>query len=304
MTAAIAPPERIGFVGLGNMGGPMARRLAQSGYRLTVADASEEAVARYRASLDAKTPCDAADLVAVGRCPVVITMLPDGHAVRKVLLDKHGMVSTLAADSIVIDMSSSSPVGTRELAVELGRHRIVLIDAPVSGGVRKALDGTLAIMAGGDALAIERCRGLLEILGNVFATGPSGSGHAMKALNNYLSAANLAVAAEAVIAGQRFGLDPATMISILNASTGRNSATDQKYPAYVLPRNFASGFALGLMAKDLKLAVEVACATGSPAQLLGACAHMWAEAERQLGGRADNTEIVRYLELLAERSQQ
>jgi 3-hydroxyisobutyrate dehydrogenase len=120
----------------------------------------------------------------------------------------------------------------------------------------------------------------------------------MKSMNNFLSAANLAVAAEAVIAGQRFGLDPATMISIFNASTGRNTGTDSKFPNNVLPRTFNSGFALGLMAKDLRLALEVARSSGAPASLLETTAQMWASAEKLLGGKADNTEVVKYLESL------
>jgi 3-hydroxyisobutyrate dehydrogenase len=198
-----------------------------------------------------------------------------------------------------VDMSSSSPVGTRELHADLAKLGIPLVDAPVSGGVKKAVDGSLAIMAGGEAPAVERCRPLLEPMGKVFVTGPPGTGHAMKSMNNFLSAANLAVAAEAVIAGQRFGLDPATMISIFNASTGRNTGTDSKFPNNVLPRTFNSGFALGLMAKDLRLALEVARSSDAPVELLEACANIWAQAEKQLGGKADNTEVVKYLESLA-----
>jgi 3-hydroxyisobutyrate dehydrogenase len=156
-------------------------------------------------------------------------------------------------------------------------------------------------MAGGDAAAVDRCRKLLEPMGKVFVTGGSGTGHAMKSMNNFLSAANLAIAAEAVIAGQRFGLEPKTMIDIFNASTGRNTGTDSKYPNNVLPRTFNSGFAIGLMAKDLRLALEVANSTHAPVDLLKSCAHIWAEAEKQLGGKADNTEVVKYLESLAEK---
>ena len=295
--AAFAPPERVGFIGLGNMGAPMARRLATAGYKLVVADAVPAALERFAAA----TPCErAADLASLGKtCRVVITMLPDGKIVREVLLGANGVVPNLAAGSVVIDMSSASPVGTRELAVDLAKVGIPLVDAPVSGGVKKAADGSLAIMVGGEAGPVARCRPLLEVMGKVFLTGASGSGHAMKSLNNFLSAANLAVAAEAIIAGQRFGLDPATMIAILNASTGRNSGTDSKFPNNVLPRTFNSGFALGLMAKDLRLAVEVAHSSHAPAALLEKCAHIWAEAEKQLGGKADNTEVVKYLESLA-----
>lgn len=287
---------RIGFIGLGNMGAPMARRLVLAGYEVVVADAIPAAVERFAA----QCACERAEsLPGLGAaCQAVITMLPDGRVVREVLLGANGVAASLCAGSMVIDMSSASPIGTRELAADLASRGIPLVDAPVSGGVKKAADGTLAIMAGGDPAAVERCRPILEAMGKVFPTGASGSGHAMKALNNFLSAANLAVTAEAVIAGERFGLDPAAMIAILNASTGRNSATESKFPNNVLPRTFNSGFALGLMAKDLRLALEVARASHAPAGLLEACTQLWAQAEKQLGGRADNTEVVKYLESL------
>jgi len=292
----MASKERIGFIGLGNMGAPMARRLVDAGYELVVTDAVSEAVARFAAG--SKCERAASPQSIGGRCPIVITMLPNGQIVREVLLGANGLAPRLAPGSVAIDMSSSSPIGTRELSADLATIGIALVDAPVSGGVKKAADGMLAIMVGGEAEPVTRVRPILEAMGKVFATGPSGSGHAMKALNNFLSAANLAIAAEAVIAGQRFGLDPATMISILNASTGRNTGTDSKFPNNVLPRTFNSGFALGLMAKDLRLALEVARSSGAPAALLEKTAQMWAAAEQQLGGNADNTEVVKYLESL------
>jgi 3-hydroxyisobutyrate dehydrogenase len=290
------PPERVGFIGLGNMGAPMARRICEAGYTLRVMDASPEAVERFRSRVDCSAETTPA---ALGQaCRVVITMLPDGHAVRQVALEDGGLASRLAPGAVMIDMSSSAPTGTRELAAELSRSGIVLIDAPVSGGVARAQEGKLAIMAGGDPAALARCGGLFAALGQVFATGPSGSGHAMKALNNYLSAIALGAAGEAIIAGERFGIDPATMIRILNSSTGRNTATEQKFPAFVLPRTFNSGFALGLMAKDLRIALGLARETGAPAMLLESCARLWERAEQQLGFGADNTEVVRYLESL------
>jgi 3-hydroxyisobutyrate dehydrogenase len=292
----MASKERIGFIGLGNMGAPMARRLVDAGYELVVTDAMPEAVERFAAG----SKCErAASPQSIGeRCRVVITILPNGQIVREVLLGANGLAPRLAPGSVAIDMSSSSPIGTRELSADLATIGVALVDAPVSGGVKKAADGMLAIMVGGEAEPVTRATPILEAMGKVFATGPSGSGHAMKALNNFLSAANLAIAAEAVIAGQRFGLDPATMISILNASTGRNTGTDSKFPNNVLPRTFNSGFALGLMAKDLRLALEVARSSGAPAGLLEKTAQMWAAAEQQLGGKADNTEVVKYLESL------
>jgi 3-hydroxyisobutyrate dehydrogenase len=296
--APFAPPERIGFVGLGNMGGPMARRLIGAGYKLVVADALPATLEQFLGSSPGAERSAGSE--ALGKsCRVIITMLPDGKIVREVLLGANGIARHLAADSVVIDMSSSSPVGTRELAADLAKLGIPLVDAPVSGGVKKAVDGTLAIMAGGESGPVTRVSALLSPMGKVFVTGGSGTGHAMKAMNNFLSAANLAIAAEAVIAGQRFGLDPANMIAIFNASTGRNTGTDSKFPNNVLPRTFNSGFALGLMAKDLRLALEVAKASDAPVELLETCANIWAQAEKQLGGKADNTEVVKYLESLA-----
>jgi 3-hydroxyisobutyrate dehydrogenase len=292
MTEEFLPPERIGFVGLGNMGAPMARHLARAGYRLAVADLRAAAIDGLRAQVDCEVPASLPELARA--CRVVITMLPDGKTVREVLT--LGMAGGLAAGSVVIDMSSSSPVGTRELGAELSKSGIALVDAPVSGGVRKAVEGQLAIIVGGEAATIARCRKVLERMGTVFLTGALGSGHAMKALNNYLSAAALATTAEAVMAGERFGIDPRVMIEILNGSTGRNTATEQKYPAYVLPRTFNSGFALGLMAKDLRIALELARAVGTPAGLLEGCADLWTRAEDRLGFTADNTEVVKYLE--------
>ena len=275
----------------------MARRISLAGYRLMVMDASREAVERFQSRVECSAELTPA---ALGQaCRVVITMLPDGHAVRQAVLGKDGLAYGLATGSVLIDMSSSAPAGTRELAAELAESAIALIDAPVSGGVARAEEGKLAIMAGGDAVSVERCGGLFAALGQVFATGPCGSGHAMKALNNYLSAIALGAAAEAVIAGERFGIDPATMIRILNSSTGRNTATEQKFPAFVLPRTFNSGFALGLMAKDLRIALRLARESGAPTFLLESCANLWQRAEQQLGFGADNTEVVKYLESLS-----
>ena len=288
------PPERIGFVGLGNMGGPMARHLAAAGFRVVAADANPAALDRFCASVTCER---AASLAEMGRsCRLVITMLPDGRAVRDVLLGAEGITSNMTPGSVVMDMTSAEPVGTRGLGRTLAQSSISLVDAPVSGGVKRAVEGTLAIMAGGDAATIARCRPVLDKMGKVFVTGASGSGHAVKALNNYLSAIALAATAEAMLAGEKFGIEAARMLEILNHSTGRNTATDQKYPAYILTGRFDSGFALGLMAKDLRIALGLAEAVGTPAGILGQCSDLWNRAERLLGAGADNTEIVRYLQ--------
>jgi 3-hydroxyisobutyrate dehydrogenase len=292
---------RIGFVGLGNMGRPMAENLLKAGFALAVADADP----RRLASLGVRALLPAS-LAELGRMSgLVVTMLPDGKIVREALLGDEGgndgVIAGLAAGALVIDMSSSAPVGTRALGATLAARGVALVDAPVSGGVKRAVDGTLAIMVGGADADIERCRPLLAAMGrDIFPTGPLGSGHAMKALNNYVSAAGLAAAAEAVLVGRRFGLDPTTMVDILNASTGRNNATENKLKQLILSKRYAAGFTLGLMAKDLRTALETAEATATPAPLAAACIALWNAAEAKLGGAADHTEIARYLETLIE----
>jgi len=294
-SSPIQPPARVGFIGLGQMGLPMARNLARAGYRVVAHDLNAPALARARDEAGAETPGSAS--AAVVDCQALVTMLPDGKAVRAVVLD---VVGALARGSVVVDMSSSSPVGTRELGEQLAQQGIAMIDAPVSGGVKKAVNATLSIMVGGEASTIARCRALLEAMGKqIFLTGPLGSGHATKALNNYVSAAGFAAAAEAVLAGQRFGLDPGTLVDVINASTGMNNSTLNKFHQFVFPRAFESGFSLDLMVKDLRTAMEVARASGSPVPLGEACLEAWTEAQTALGPGADHTAVVRYWEKLA-----
>jgi 3-hydroxyisobutyrate dehydrogenase len=282
------------------MGLPMARNLSRAGYRIAAHDLNRDALERACDATGAEAP---GSLKAIGEsCEVAIAMLPDGKVVREVVLGSGGdcLLTGLARESVLIDMSSSSPVGTRELGARLAERGVAMLDAPVSGGVRKAADATLSIMVGGDASVIARCRSLLEAMGKqIFLTGPLGSGHAMKALNNYVSAAGLAAAAEAVLAGQRFGLDPKNVVDILNASTGMNNSTLNKFHQFILSRAFNSGFSLGLMVKDLKTAVEIAHATGSPAPFAAACLEAWSEAQASVGPGADHTAVVRYWEKLA-----
>jgi 3-hydroxyisobutyrate dehydrogenase len=301
--ASVTPPAAIGFIGLGNMGYPMAKRLAAAGYKLHVADLNVDAVKQFCA----ETGAIAADLKTLGASSkLVITMLPDGKAVRKVLMDANGAVSgllgqreaarTKESGTILIDMSSCSPVDTRVLSQELKAKGFDLVDAPVSGGVVKAVSGGLAIMAGGEADAIAACKPVLEQMGKVFNTGASGSGHAMKAINNFLSATTLAITSEAVIAGTKFGLDPKVIVDIINASTGRSNSSEHKFPTFILPEKYNSGFFLGLMAKDLRFAKALNEAVDAPNTFVNAISALYDAAEKELGFQADNCEIHRYLE--------
>jgi 3-hydroxyisobutyrate dehydrogenase len=294
--------ETIGFVGIGAMGSPMAGHLARAGCPLVVYDLDPERTKAFSASHGCRI---AANLEEVGRASdIVITMLPDGHAVRRVLCGENDsfrdcVSKGLKRGAIVIDMSSSSPVGTRELAPLLEARGIRLMDAPVSGGVKRAVSAQLAIMAGGDGGLLEVCRPVLEKLGKqIFHAGPLGAGHAVKALNNYVSAAGLVAACEAAIAAQRFGLDPDVLVDILNASSGMNNTTLNKMKQFMLSGAFSAGFSTGLMAKDLRMALEIANATGSAAPLAEPCVKIWNEMERALGARSDHTEMLRFLQNL------
>src|SRR5258706_215957 len=281
------------------MQSPLPKRIWRRSERSTC---SPNGLRRARDATGAEAPGSLKAMAS--RCEAVITMLPDGNAVRAVVFGSGGtgdcLVAGLSRGSVLIDMSSSSPLGTREIGAQLAECGVAMLDAPVSGGVKKAADATLSIMVGGDAHSIARCRPILETMGRqIFLTGPLGSGHAMKALNNYVSAAGLVAAAEGVIAAQRFGLDPGNVVDILNASTGMNNSTLNKFHQFILSRAFDSGFSLELMVKDLKTALEVARSTGSPAPLAEACLEAWTEAQAALGPGPDPTAVLRHWEELA-----
>jgi len=290
---------RIGLVGLGNMGSPMAARIRAAGLELDVFDTRADVARAVAGSCGAAAAGSLATLAA--RSEVVVTMLPDGAAVHRVVLGPGDrLLDGLAPGAVVVDMGSSSPTGTRALGAELARHGIGMLDAPVSGGVRRAADGTLAVMVGGDPALVARCDPLFRAVGQqVFACGPLGSGHAMKALNNLVSATGLLAAAEALVVGRRFGLDPGRMLEVLNASTGRNHATEHKLAQFVLSRRFDAGFSLALMLKDLTTALDLARDTGTPAPLSAECRALWTQAAAALEPGADHTAIVRWLESIA-----
>ena len=291
---------KIGFVGIGAMGTPMATNLARAGYKLVAYDTDPKRTAALASALEIEV---ADSLEAVGAmCGTVITMLPDGKIVRKALCGpddgfKDGVVANLKPGALVIDMSSSSPVGTRELGAVLEGRGIKLIDAPVSNGVKGATAATLAIMVGGDAATFAQVKPMLEKLGNqIFHAGPLGSGHAIKALNNYVSAAGLVAACEAVVAGKRFGLDAGVIVDILNASSGMNNTTKNKFKQHMLSGTYGAGFFTGLMAKDVRTALEVIKTTGTSQLLADPCTDIWNKMEQELGFTSDHTEMYRYVE--------
>ena len=247
------------FIGLGKMGEPMVRR-----YAPTRSTYVYDAVPQTASQIASET--GTAVVTSLAQVPksveAVILMLPNSAVVESVLLGAdpvNGLLLKLPSDALVIDMGSSQPASTRMLAARARELGIEFVDAPVSGGVAKARNGTLSIMMGGTTAGIRRARPHVASMGShVFEIGPAGAGHAAKALNNWLSAANIAVAAEALSIAVQSGIPAEVMIRALNASTGRSQATEVKYPNHILPGTFDSGFDFDLMLKDLHIAYGLA----------------------------------------------
>jgi 3-hydroxyisobutyrate dehydrogenase len=291
-------PPPIGFIGIGNMGVPMVRCLAKSGQRVLMYDLRADAMAPVADANLGIVAAKAARELSV-HCKIVIAMLPESRHVRDALIGTDGVATAggpFCDGGCVIDMSSSYPLDTRALGTELAERGIGMVDAPVSGGVGKAVTGTLAIMAGGHAAAIDQVEPVLKAMGTIHRTGALGSGHAMKALNNYVSAAGLVATAEALIVGQKFGLDGAVMTKVLNASTGRNNTTENKAERFMLSRKFDSGFALALMQKDVGMARRLAEELGIGADELAFVSGYLSEALAKLGPTADHTAVLQFAE--------
>lgn len=276
------------------MGRPMASHIARAGHSLTVFDVDATAAQRLAA--------DAAVRIARGPedfqdSEILVTMLPTGAIVRDALAGPKGLARELVRGALVIDMSSSEPEGTRELGTLLAGMGLALVDAPVSGGVPRATDGTLTIMIGGEASSIARARPVLELLGKrLFEVGTLGAGHAMKALNNYVSAAAFQATSEALLIGRRFGIDPTQLIDILNVSTGRTFHSELSMKDHVIAGRHAAGFLLALAAKDVRIAQGLAASLKVPAPMLQLSAQQMTAASQKLGPKADVTEAIKVWE--------
>jgi 3-hydroxyisobutyrate dehydrogenase len=282
--------NRIGFVGMGNMGARMGANLVRAGHQVMAYDIAPERARRFAQEHAARATESLADLAA--HAEIVITMLPTGREARSALLEAQSgaLAAGLRAGAIVIDMSSADPVGTRALGRDLAARGIALVDAPVSGGVEGAKAGTLAIMIGGEPASVAAVKPVLGALGTkLFEVGGIGCGHAMKALNNFLAATSSAAGAEALTVGCHFGLDPAVMTDVLNASTGRSFNTENLIKQHVLSGKFATGFALGLLAKDVGIAADLARQIGVDAPIGRMISEMWSEARDALGGEQDHS---------------
>ena len=284
----------IAFLGLGNMGTPMAQRLVAAGLTVVAFDVSAAATDRL-VSVGATRAATARQ--AVAGADLVLLMLPNSDVVQDVVDD---VLDLLAPDAIVIDLSSSEPLRTRQLATKLDARGVRMLDSPVSGGVRGAENGTLTIMLGGPGESVDVAIPVLELMGRPVHVGAVGAGHALKALNNLLSATHLMATCEAMITGQRFGLDPSVMLDVLNSSSGRSGSTENKWPNFILPESYDSGFALSLMVKDMRIATELADELDTPSLLGSHAVELWTKAAAKLSPGADHTEIATWLSSLYE----
>jgi 2-hydroxy-3-oxopropionate reductase len=283
----------LGFVGLGRMGSRMAGRLIDAGHQLVVHDLDQGAVhaAVQRGAQPAASAREVAD-----RAAVVLTSLPTPAIVLEVVLGPGGIAEGSAVRRVV-ELSTTGTAAAHRLARDLGPRGVTTVDAPVSGGITGAQNGTLAVMVAGAEPDLTDLAPVLGVLGKVFHVGAEpGLGQAMKLVNNYLSAAALATTSEALAVGAKAGLDGRTMLEVLNAGSGRNSATQDKFPRSVLPGTFDFGFATGLMAKDLGLFAQEADHLGVPTWVGSVVHQMWRRTCDELGADSDFTSIARLVE--------
>lgn len=285
--------ETIGFVGLGAMGVPMATVLRRSGASVIGYDVRAEVVSQLAAECVIEPASSARDLAQ--RCDVVVTMLPTSAHLDDVLFrGEEAAAPSMRPGTLLIDMSSGEPAATRRIFEQLAPRGVQMVDAPVSGNVGRAHKGDLAIMLGGDDDACARAEPVLAPLARaIFRTGPLGSGQAMKALNNLASAAGFWIAAEVLTIGKKAGLDPAVMLQVLNASTGSNNSTQNKFGPFVLSGSYQGNFLLQLMVKDLRIAASLARDNAVPAPMATLVVQQWGEALAALGAGADHTEVAR-----------
>lgn len=281
----------IGFVGLGRMGGPMSGRLLGAGHRLSVYDANAAAMAPVKDA--GATALASAEEVGNG-ADIVFVSLPTPDIVENVVLNGIGRGKRV---KIVVDLSTSGPGMAGRVSKGLEGRGIAWIDAPVSGGIAGAKGGTLAVMASGPKEAFARVEPLLKVFGKVFFVGEkAGLGQVAKLANNLLAAAALAVSSEAMVMGVKAGIDPKVLLDIINAGSGRNSATQDKFPRSVLPRTFDFGFATGLSYKDVRLCIDEAESMGVPMVVGAAVRQMLAVTNAKYGAASDFTSMTRVIE--------
>lgn len=286
--------DLLGFVGVGRMGGPMANRLLDAGYRLCVYDVSDEATGPLvaRGAELAASPAEVASMAET-----VFMSLPTPDVVREVALGGNGGLINGSKVRTVIDLSTTGPGVATEVAGKLAERTIAWVDSPVSGGVSGAKAGTLAVMVSCPTVAYRKLEPMLKVFGKLFHAGEKpGLAQTAKLANNLLAATAMVATSEAMAMGVKAGLDAKVLIDIINASSGRNSASQDKFPRAILPRTFDFGFATGLSYKDVRLCVEEAEAMGVPMVVGGAVREMLAVTRARFGAGSDFTHIAKVLE--------
>jgi 3-hydroxyisobutyrate dehydrogenase len=288
---------KIAFLGLGLMGVPMSKNLLKAGYQIAGFDLNPEVAAKF---LDDKGfQFVSSPAQAIQDANLIILMLPDSTIIDALLWGSNGsagIATQLRKNSYLIDMSSSNPISSKENNQKLEKLGIKFVDAPVSGGVKKAMDGSLAIIVGGKKEYFGEIHPLLECMGkSIVHVGDAGAAHAVKALNNYVSAAGLIAASEALNAANKFGLDPHVVNQVFNASTGRNNTTENKVENFMLNDAFNSGFSLALMRKDVQIALNFIENMHCYASLAKQCVLTAKEADEMLGKGADHTAMFDYV---------
>jgi 3-hydroxyisobutyrate dehydrogenase len=297
MTAA---QPRVGFIGLGVMGTPMARHLAHAGYAVQLLDLDPAKAPQLAQQLqqqghNAHAAATPAALAAAS--DIIITMLPNGEVVQQVALGEHGLAHGLQAGALLLDCSSAEPWLTEQTAQGLAARGAVMVDAPVSGAAWGAEAAELVFMVGGEAAHVARVQPLLACMGRVqHHLGGLGAGHAMKCINNTITAMTLLATAEGLVAGKRYGLDPVAMVEVLNQSTGGSWITQTHFHQRVFNRAFDDPFKLELMLKDVGIALRLAQGTATPMPLSGLGQQLWRSANHAAGPGASVSELVRWVE--------
>lgn len=286
----------IGFIGLGKMGFPMARRLVEAKHQLVVFDTRKDLLNQFvkLGAQAASSPKDVAD-----RCETVMASLPSLQASLDVATGKGGVIEGRKVKRFV-DLSTVGSQMAVRIHDLLKKANIVQIDSPVSGGVPGAEKGTLAVMVSGPRAEFEAIRPALEVIGKIFFIGEKpGAGQTMKLANNFLSATAMVATSEAVVMGVKSGLDPKVMIDVINAGSGMSTASRDKFPRAILPRSFDYGFATGLMVKDVRLAIDEMKALGLKMEVAEAVGRLWEVVIRDEGAESDFTTAIKPIEKAA-----
>ncbi|MGQ2998386.1 NAD(P)-dependent oxidoreductase [Variovorax sp.] len=295
-SSASTARERVGFIGLGVMGAPMAGHLARAGHAVSVYDLAPDAAQRLAESQLGITARASLREVAA-HSDLIVTMLPNGRVVREVVFADDGLLAGWARGGLLLDTSSAEPWITRETAARLAEHGIAMVDAPVSGAAWGAQAAELVFMVGGAQADVARARPLLDAMGRaVFHLGALGAGHTMKCLNNLITAVTLTATAEGLAIGTRAGLDPAVMTDVLNEATGGSWITRTHIHQRVISRSFDDPFKLELMLKDMGIAVDLARELGMPAPISEEGRRLWQQADAARGPGVSVSELVRWVE--------